>query len=457
MKILFVNPPVIRSEHSSADNDFKIDGFVFKPLYRKIPGFVNIARRVGIGKGVRYGVRAGSRWPWTMNAPHGGPPYPFIMGYAAAYLHAHGVEVNVIDAVADEEYSYPRFVEQVKNEGADIVVIECSTPTIDIDLWMAKKIAEFTHVCLAGPHLTTHAAKIKQENPHIKYVLKGEYIKSSLEMAKTLRPGIYDSEVVDNLDALPFPFRDYHAATKYYDPTMPTARPQLQIYASKGCPFRCTYCMWPQTMYLGKTTYREPARVAKEIRMCVEKYGYRSIFFDDDTFNIGNERISKLCDELEKIGLPWTMMGRLDCSPLWLYDKMVECGCVGMRFGIETFDVQVLKNIKKGLESEALVATLTHITAKHPKLMVHVAMMKDLPGQTDEVHEQDMKILHDLGYSAENMHRSYQLAACVPFPGTEIYKQLARNARDHELDNYQLYDGGKNTVMKTLKNMERPS
>lgn len=67
MKVLFVNPPVIRSEHSSPENNFKIDGFVFKPQFKKIPGFQRIFlmlhKYCGLGKGVRYGVRAGSRWP----------------------------------------------------------------------------------------------------------------------------------------------------------------------------------------------------------------------------------------------------------------------------------------------------------------------------------------------------------------------------------------------------------
>jgi anaerobic magnesium-protoporphyrin IX monomethyl ester cyclase len=448
MKILFVNPPVIRSKHSSPENNFKIDGFISHPQYRKIPGFSRLLRFTGLGKGIRYGVRAGSRWPWTMDEPHGGPPYPFIMAYAAAYLQSHGYEVDLIDAVADEEYSYTACLESIKNMQADIVIIECSTPTIDIDLWFAEKVAAFAPVCLAGSHLSSQAEKIHTEHPAITYLLKGEYIISSLEMARTCRPGIYESIVVDDLDTLANPFRDYPAAVRYYDPTMPTPRPQLQIYASKGCPFKCTFCLWPQTMYQGKVSYRKPEQVAAEIRTCVKKYGYKSILFDDDTFNVGNSRISQLCDELKAIGLPWSMMGRLDCSPLWLYDKMVDSGCVGMRFGIETFDVQVLNNIKKGLESEALVETLTHISNKYPKLMLHVTMMKDLPGQSDEIHAQDMQILKDLGFSIEDKYRNYQLAACAPFPGTAMYETLKKEGLN--MDDFTKYDGGQDTVMNTL-------
>ena len=145
--------------------------------------------------------------------------------------------------------------------------------------------------------------------PHITYLLKGEYILSTLKMARSQQPGIYESEVVTDLDSIPFPFRDYRVSTKYFDPTMPTPRPQLQIYGSKGCPFKCTFCLWPQTMYQGKVALRKPEKIAEEIRYCVEKYGYQSIFFDDDTFNLGTERISRLCDELKQIGLPWTRWG----------------------------------------------------------------------------------------------------------------------------------------------------
>ena len=75
-------------------------------------------------------------------------------------------------------------------------------------------------------------------------------------------------------------------------------------------------------------------------------------------------------------------MGRLDCSPDWLYDKMVDCGCVGMRFGIETFNVNILEKIKKGLERKDFQSTLENISKKYPKLMMHLTMNVSLPSVT---------------------------------------------------------------------------
>jgi radical SAM superfamily enzyme YgiQ (UPF0313 family) len=455
MKIIFVNAPHIRSKNSSSENDFKIDGFVFHLKYRSIKGAKKLFRffheKFGLGGTVRYGLRAGSRWPWTQDTPSSCIPYPFFMGYSAAYLKSNGFEVNILDAVAEEEYDYEKFLEEVKAEKADIVVIECSTPTIDIDVWFAQKVTAFAEVALAGPHLNPEtAAEIQNKNTGIKYFLLGEYILSSLKMAQTRTPGIYPSTVLKDVDSIPFPFRDYKSAHKYYEPTMETARPQLQVYGSKGCAFKCTFCSWPQTMYFAKVSLRKPELIAQEIKEAVAKHGYKSILFDDDTFNMGPDRISRLCEHLKEIGLPWTMMGRLDCSPDWLYDKMVDSGCVGMRFGIETFDLGVLARVQKGIERVDFRSTLEHLSKKYPQVMIHLTMMKDMPGQTEEIHQNDMKILADMGYSRGNIYRSYQLSRCVPFPGTKLYEEMKQSKGEETLKDYKAYDGSQETVMKKL-------
>ena len=456
MKVLFINPPNIRSATSTPENDFSIKEFIVPKHLSKIKWsekfFKSLDYLFGIGSGVRYGVRAGSRWPFTMDQPVSNyAPYPFFMGYAASNLREHGFEVNILDAVAEDEYDYQKFLKQIKLEEPDLVVIECSTPTIDIDVWFANKVAEFSKVALAGPHLNENTVgEIRSDNPNISFYLLGEYILSSLKMAQSQISGVYNSEVLKDLDTFPFPFRDFKSITKYFDPSMPTPKPQLAMYGSKGCPFKCTFCSWPQTMYFGNVALRSPDKIAEEIRDAIEKHGFRSIFFDDDTFNLGTKRISKLCDYLKEIGLPWTMMGRLDISPDWLYDKMVESGCVGMRFGVETFNIDVLKNIEKGIERRDFKKTLEYICLTYPEVMIHITMMSDMPGQTAEDTEIDMKIIKEMGFSNDNIFRTYQLSKCAPFPGTKLYEQMETKLDEATLKTYTLYDGGQDTIMKNL-------
>jgi len=271
-------------------------------------------------------------------------------------------------------------------------------------------------------------------------------------------PGVYEANVVQDLHDIPFPFRHYKNAINYFDPSMPTPKPQLQVWGSKGCPFKCTFCAWPQAMFMKKVVLRKPEHIAEEIRQALKLGNYKSIFFDDDTFNMGADRISKLCDYLKDIGLPWTMMGRLDISPDWLYDKMVESGCVGMRFGIETFNLEVLANVKKGIEKKDFKGTLERLSKKYPKLMLHITMMKDMPGQTEEIHQLDMKIIREMGFLSQGESpkarlRSFQLSHCAPFPGTEMYEQMQASGDEKIiaiLKDYRKHDGGQDTVMKAL-------
>jgi radical SAM superfamily enzyme YgiQ (UPF0313 family) len=265
-------------------------------------------------------------------------------------------------------------------------------------------------------------------------------------MVKTKRKGIYEIELSE-FDELPFMARDFNGAQNIYDGTMPTPRPQFITYASKGCPFSCVYCLWPHTMYNHRCSLRNPKIVAQEIKQNLRKCDYKSIFFDDDTFNIGNERISELCDYLKEIGLPWTMMGRLDTSPNWLFDKMVECGCVGMRFGVETFNIDVLKKINKKLERINFKETIEYISNKYPNIYIHLTMMKNLPGQTAAMHQKDMRILEEMGYTRCDVRRSYQLSSCAPFPGTKLYEDLIAKFGEEKFKNWDRYDGSNDTVM----------
>jgi len=452
MRVLFVNPPVIRSATSSAENNFQFNGIPIHPWIRKVPGGRFLWHKFGFDKGIRYGVRAGSRWPWTLKGSFESPNYPFFLGYAAALVAADGHDVNIIDSVADQEYSYKRFLKRVQEWAPDLIIQECSTPTMDIDLWLAPQLAQIADLAVAGPHFSEDdvVSETQQLHPEIKYILRGEYILSAQQIVRERRPGVYEANVVKDVDSIPFPFRHYPSGAKYYDPSMPTPRPQLQIYGSKGCPFKCTFCVWPQAMFQKKVSLRDPDRIAAEIREAIALHGYRSIFFDDDTFNMGTDRISRLCDLLKEIGLPWTMMGRLDISPDWLYEKMVESGCVGMRFGIETFDLQVLARVKKGIERKDFRGTLERLCKNYPDLMLHITMMRDMPGQSEEAHQLDMKIIHDLGFTTHDMRRSYQLSRCAPFPGTEMYEELKNNGNEVKLADFRKYDGGQETVMKTI-------
>ncbi|MDR2124025.1 MAG: radical SAM protein [Desulfovibrio sp.] len=454
-KIVLVNAPFVR--HGDSGVFLGLDRLVQYDLLKESFCSSNgpeIAHSLlPYSTGIRYGVRAGSRWPHTAErVNYNYVPFPFIMAYTSAFLRKNGIETEIIDCVAIRQYSYDTLLNDLKKRKPDIVIVEGSYSSIDIDLWLCNMISAFSEVALAGPCVNDFTAKeLCAEHPAIRYFLKGEYINSALEMVLTRRAGIYELDVVKDLDSIPTPDRTFFGAQlarDYWIPNMPV--PQLQMWGSKGCAFRCSFCLWPSTMYGNNVSLRDPKYIAKEIATDVKCCGYQHVYFDDDTFNIGNERIEKLCLYMKELGLPWGIMARIDTSPLELFEKMISCGCVGMKFGIESFNLDVLKRINKGFSSRKTFDTLRRLTRQYPRVKFHLTTMRNLPGQTDAIFEQDQKILKNLGFMENNPYRTFQLSSCVPFPGTPLYAETAKRHGKEKMEDCLRYDGTQDTIMQDL-------
>ncbi len=89
-------------------------------------------------------------------------------------------------------------------------------------------------------------------------------------------------------------------------------------------------------------------------------------------------------------------MGRIDTSSPALYDEMVDCGCVGMRFGVESFSQQLLDNTKKRLDARVSYDNIRYLLTHFSNMEFHFTTMKNLPGEVAADWEADLAILNDL-------------------------------------------------------------
>ena len=74
------------------------------------------------------GVKAGSRWP-HLKIPEEEDymPFPFFLAYAASLLKKNGIDILLIDAIA-EGISDTKFLAKIKDYKPNIVLLEVSTP-----------------------------------------------------------------------------------------------------------------------------------------------------------------------------------------------------------------------------------------------------------------------------------------------------------------------------------------
>lgn len=410
----------------------------------------------------RKGVRAGSRWPFTsssMSSPDSFVfghyvPYPFFMGYAASYVARHtGARVKLHDSVALHE-SYATYLHALREAQPDFIFIESATPSWTHDTTLIREIAKIApraRIAVCGP-ITTLKAREILELPNVVAAIKGEYEKAAVKVVQGAT-GVFEHDLLTaaEMNAAPFPMFDPQTAWRYCDPNPePAIFPHAQVWSSRGCPFKCLFCVWPATM-TGNDPDGEHKRTVRHytaeymeafLREIVAKFGFRSIYFDDDTFNLGNRHVERMCEVMRKIALPWSAMCRADTIARETWKLMRESGCFGVKLGFESGNQHVVDNIvNKGLDLEAARETTIHLRSLG--MSVHGTFTYGLPGETREQMAETRAYIRSLPLS------SYQESGTAEIEGTPLHTlrtagKLAKYSGAAMDENYRrAADGGR--------------
>lgn len=380
------------------------------------------------------GFERSGRWP--SRSLGGACQEPLFLAYAAAVLEKNNLEVELIDCRPDY-VSLDKLGEKITKE-VGFVVIQTSTPSIDLDLETAsilKKKNNHLKIALVGPHPTALDKQILNEYPYIDLILRGEYDYTLRDVVISLEnnqgfekiKGITyrnngnifrneDREYIKDLDELPFPARHFLPLNKYFEPLF-IGRPTLRLITSRGCPFICTFCMWPQLMYGRFFRARDPIKVVDEIEHLKNEYKIKEYYFDDDTFTINPQRVAKICDEIirRKINLPFDCLARVDTVSPEILKKMAEAGCRIIRYGVESASPKILENIKKGITVEQIKFAFKE--TKKAGIKTHATIMFGLPGETKETIKETIKFVLELNPDYA------QFPVVIPYPGTELYQE----------------------------------
>ncbi len=454
-----------------ADLDYKIESFrqdLVKTVFKdnKI-AYINKHPKVLLAnlpwhKHGAWGVRAGSRWPHIKDVTEDKyMAFPFFLAQAAALLQKNSVQVEIIDALA-EQLTEDVFVRRLLDKKAEYLVAETSVPSFFQDMEILRKISEVNiKIILCGPNSLIYQPDFMRQYPFVDFVLKGEYEFTLLDLIKAIdghldirqvagilfRQGKEFISTKDRplcvLDALPWPKRDSLPMDKYWDLPGDIPSPSVQMLASRGCPFNCSFCLWPQVMYKGNSyRVRKTEDVIDEMEYLVKNMGFKSVYFDDDTFNIGKERMLEFCDQLIKRGLsaiPWAIMARADMMDEQILLAMKKAGLAAVKYGVETFNPEFISGCQKGLDiskAEKMIRFTKNIGIK-----VHLTFTFGFAGETQET----IKKTVDLGLKLDP--DSVQFSILTPFPGTRLFEQLDSSGRILTYD-WAKYDGNFHCVFK---------
>jgi len=191
--------------------------------------------------------------------------------------------------------------------------------------------------------------------------------------------------------------------------------PVVQMMATRGCPYECNFCQWPQVFYeRRKIQKRSAKRVFDEARELITRFGFNTVYFDDDMFSPGKEWIAEFTRLIRENGLTfdWSIMARADVFNEEQLHDMASAGLRAAKFGVESGDQALVDAMGKRLDLNTLRETVR--ICGEAGISVHLTFTVGLPGETRETLRKTRELILEL------MPNTLQISRAMPLPGTSF-------------------------------------
>jgi hopanoid biosynthesis associated radical SAM protein HpnJ len=322
----------------------------------------------------------------------------------------------------------------------ELVILHTSTPSLANDVKFAETIKAQNpdvKVGLIGAHVAVLAEQTLRENPIIDFACRHEFDYTCKELAEDkpwdeIKGLSYrdkfgelrhteDRELIHDWDAMPSVLPTYARdldINKYFIGYL--LHPYVSFYTGRGCPAKCSFCLWPQTIGGHQYRSKSPDVVGRELEEAKALFGdrVREYMFDDDTFTIDKQRAIAISKHMKRLGLTWSCNARANLD----YDTLKELRDNGLRLllvGFESGNQQILDNIQKGVKIEVARKFMKH--CKDLGIKVHGTFIIGLPVETKETIEDTVKFAQELS------PHTIQVSIAAPYPGTALYAQAKAN------------------------------
>jgi radical SAM superfamily enzyme YgiQ (UPF0313 family) len=382
------------------------------------------------------------------------PPYPFTewpnmplgLSYIAAVLEKNGVEVKVLDLLVSQysEEKVRRCMAEFGPEVVGITAVTMNYPASSNILKLCKRFDENVITVIGGPHVTFCAEQTLREAPWIDLVVRGQGEHTMLDIVSGKKPAEIEGLVfregdgivttgdrpwIEDLDELPLPARHLFPLAKYR-----AFNAGGSLITGRGCPFNCIFCAGHR-MTGRRVRLRNAKLVVDEMQM-VQELGFKEIYIEDDLLTFNHAHVYAICDEILNRGLKikWNAFSRVDTVTRELLRKMKEAGCVGLLFGVESGNQEILDRVKKKITLKKVKQAVA--LTKETGMRAVTSFILGLPGETKKTMRQS----YDL---ANRLNAPYSLHVLAPFPGTEVREKAKEYGMTILTDDWSKYDANR--------------
>jgi radical SAM superfamily enzyme YgiQ (UPF0313 family) len=227
---------------------------------------------------------------------------------------------------------------------------------------------------------------------------------------------------IQDLDALPF-------ADKFLWEEHVRLGDLYLTMASRGCPYRCTFCFnnffakLPEEKSGKYVRIRSAEHVITELKLAKRRYNLRVVDFQDDVFTTSKKWLNEFLALYRKeINKPFQIL----THPRYMDDDIARwlsnAGCEWVQMGVQSMDEGFKKDTLLRYERSEDVSAAIDVMNKH-KMKVKVDHMFGLPDEPVSAQENARKL-----YSTHHVKRIQTFWTCY-LPGTEMMKEAVAHGR----------------------------
>ena len=362
----------------------------------------------------------------------------FPLLYLGSWVQDKGYSVKIVDGL---KQSLESVKADISKYGKDALLVgfTAMTPQVPDCVELSRFVKETcpdTVVVWGGIHATLFPEQTSKCE-WVDYVVVGEGEETLEEIASRIRGGkalddvenIYPNPQRPPMDLDEIPFLDYTLL-----PDKVAERGAFYINSSRGCPYRCTFCV-NNALKMRQYRYRNPKLVLDEIEQAKKDYNINFVSFVEDNFFVNIDKARAMVDGLieRKINVRWTTSCRVDLFKKGMLDGefldwLKQSGSYMLKFGAESGSQRVLDFLKKDTTIQQIIHTCEE--CERVKITAVFSFMCALPTETRKERMETLKLIDKL--------RSVSSTALIippqpyrPYPGGELADFIQENYDFH--------------------------
>lgn len=234
--------------------------------------------------------------------------------------------------------------------------------------------------------------------------------------------------VVENLDALPFPAWPLFPLEGYWSLGYghgPTRGRSLPLLTSRGCPYPCAFCVVPETSQ-GRWRKRSAVNVVNEMAHWKKTLGVEEFHLEDLNPSLDEDRLREMAQLLleRDLRVRWRIVAGMKLEPLRQRDtveQMAAAGCDYVSFSPESGSLRVLAAMKKSFPFDSALGTVKVLSRLGVR--TQACFVLGFPGEEDQDRRETKAYVKKLAKAGLD-ETAFFVAS--PLPGSALFETMKR-------------------------------